>query len=113
MYVPHSVWLRGFARQDNDESVTIGRIQKSVADHYQISVDTLRVRSNARHILLPRQVAMYICKRLTKKSYPEIARQFGGKHHTTVLQSIMKIEKLRQSDPDLNRLLHSLIDSFH
>ncbi len=56
---------------------------------------------------------MYLVKELTHASLPEIGRAFGGKHHTTVLHSIQKIEKLRQTDPDLNRTIHSLIDSFN
>ncbi len=54
---------------------------------------------------------MYLVKELTSASLPEIGRAFGGKHHTTVLHSIHKIDKLRQTDADLNRLLHKLIDS--
>jgi chromosomal replication initiator protein len=59
----------------------------------------------------PRQVAMYLVKELTNASLPEIGRAFGGKHHTTVMHSIKRIEQQRQTDPDLNRLLHNLIDS--
>jgi chromosomal replication initiator protein len=56
---------------------------------------------------------MYLMKELTDASLPEIGRAFGGKHHTTVLHSVNKIEQLRQKDPDLNRTIHSLIDSFN
>ena len=56
---------------------------------------------------------MYLVKELTQASLPEIGRAFGGKHHTTVLHSIQKIEQLRQTDADLNRMIHSIIDSFH
>jgi len=56
---------------------------------------------------------MYLTKELTSSSLPEIGRAFGGKHHTTVLHSVRKVEELRQADPDLNRLIHSLIDSFN
>ena len=55
--------------------------------------------------------AMYLVKELTNASLPEIGRAFGGKHHTTVMHSIKRIEQQRQTDPDLNRLLHNLIDS--
>jgi len=103
--------LRGFARRDEDESISIGRIQKSVAEYYKLSVDNLIARSNARHVLLPRQVAMYICKRLTKKSYPEIARQFGGKHHTTVIHSVEKVDHLMSTDSEVNRTVQRLIES--
>jgi chromosomal replication initiator protein len=54
---------------------------------------------------------MYLVKELTNASLPEIGRVFGGKHHTTVIHSINKIEKLRLIEPDLNRMLHSLMDS--
>jgi chromosomal replication initiator protein len=73
----------------------------------------LKQKSNARQISYPRQVAMYLMKDLTQASLPEIGRVFGGKHHTTVLHSVQKIERLRQTDTDLNRLIHSLIDSVH
>ncbi len=54
---------------------------------------------------------MYLVKDLTHASLPEIGRAFGGKHHTTVLHSVQKIERPRQGDTDFNRLLHSLIDT--
>jgi chromosomal replication initiator protein len=63
-------------------------------------------------IAYPRQVAMFVVKQLTSASLPEIGRQFGGKHHTTVLHSINKIEGLRQSDKDLNKIINRLLDSF-
>jgi chromosomal replication initiator protein len=73
----------------------------------------LKQKSNARQIAYPRQIAMYLIKDLTQASLPEIGRVFGGKHHTTVLHSVQKIERLRQTDTDLNRMIHSLIDSVH
>ena len=71
----------------------------------------LKIRSNTRAIAFPRQVAMYIVKQLTTASLPEIGRQFGGKHHTTVLHSINKIEELRRSDKELNRTITRLMDA--
>jgi chromosomal replication initiator protein len=53
---------------------------------------------------------MYLCKHLTKHSYPEIGRAFGGKHHTTVLHSVEKIEEVRKNDKDLNRLINKLTE---
>ena len=58
-------------------------------------------------------IAMFLAKELTSSSLPEIGRAFSGKHHTTVLHSIQKIDKLRQREPDLNSLIHNLIDSIH
>ena len=60
---------------------------------------------------MPRQVAMYLAKELTHASLPEIGRAFGGKHHTTVIHSIKKIGEQRPKEPDLNKLINSLIDS--
>ena len=94
-----------------DRRVTIDTIQKAVAEKYGIKQSQLKEKSNTKTIVGPRQVAMYLVKELTTASLPEIGRAFGGKHHTTVIHSINKIERQRQSDPDLNRLLHSLIDS--
>ena len=94
-----------------DRRVTIDSIQRVVAEHFVLKQAQLKEKSNTRAIAYPRQVAMYLVKELTSSSLPEIGRAFGGKHHTTVLHSIHKIDKLRQSDPDLNRLLHRLIDS--
>jgi chromosomal replication initiator protein len=94
-----------------DRRVTIDAIQKAVAEKYGIKQTQLKEKSNTKTIVVPRQVAMYLVKELTTASLPEIGRAFGGKHHTTVIHSINKIERQRQSDPDLNRLLHSLIDS--
>ena len=94
-----------------DRRVTIDTIQKAVAEKYGLKQSQLKEKSNTKTIVVPRQVAMYLVKELTTASLPEIGRAFGGKHHTTVIHSINKIERQRQSDPDLNRLLHSLMDS--
>lgn len=94
-----------------DRKVTIDSIQKSVAERFQIKQSQLKEKSNTKKVVYPRQVAMYLVKELTSASLPEIGRAFGGKHHTTVIHSINKIEKTRNIDPELNRLLHSLMDS--
>lgn len=101
--------MRSVSRTSDENPISIPRIQKAVADYYKITVDTLRSRSNVRTVLLPRQVAMYLCKRLAKKSYPEIARQFGGKHHTTVIHSVEKINHLIDSDRELDTVIRRLI----
>jgi chromosomal replication initiator protein len=94
-----------------DRRVTMDSIQKAVAEHFQIKPNQLKEKSNTKKIVYPRQVAMYLIKELTSASLPEIGRAFGGKHHTTVIHSIAKIEKERHIDPELNRLLHKLMDS--
>jgi chromosomal replication initiator protein len=95
-----------------ERRITIDAIQKAVADKFSIKQVQLKEKSNAKAVVYPRQVAMYLVKELTTASLPEIGRAFGGKHHTTVIHSIDKITKQKHEDPDLNRLLHSLIDSF-
>lgn len=95
---------------EEDRSVTIETIQKVVADNYNLKVADLKSKSNARNIAVPRQVAMYLCKLLTKASLPEIGREFGGKHHTTVLHSINKINALYEQKGNFHRLINSLID---
>jgi chromosomal replication initiator protein len=94
-----------------DRRVTMDAIQKAVAEKFQIRQAQLKEKSNTRKVVYPRQVAMYLVKELTDASLPEIGRAFGGKHHTTVLHSIGKIDKERQTNPELNRLIHSLMDS--
>lgn len=96
---------------EEDRSVTIETIQKIVADYYNLRVADLKAKSNSRNIAVPRQVAMYLCKMLTKASLPEIGREFGGKHHTTVLHSINKINELYEQKGNFHRLINSLIAS--
>jgi len=98
---------------DHDEkAVTIEIIQKFVADYYQLKVADLKSRNNSKSVAIPRQVAMYLCKQLTHASLPEIGRSYGGKHHSTVIHSIRKIEDMRKRDGDFNTLIHNLLESF-
>jgi chromosomal replication initiator protein len=86
----------------------ITAIQHVVARHYDISViDLLSHRRTAR-IVAPRQVAMYLAKRLTLKSLPEIGRRFNGRDHTTVLHAVRKIEGLLQHDADVSHEINVL-----
>lgn len=103
--------IRNIAKEEESGVITITQIQKLVATTYKLSVDELLSKNNARHISHPRQVAMYLCKHLTKHSYPEIGRAFGGKHHTTVIHSVEKIESLVSTDGTLQRLISELSES--
>ena len=97
----------------NDERVvTIDVIQKFVADYYQLRPNELKSRNNSTSIALPRQVAMYMCKSLTRASLPEIGRAFGGKHHSTVIHSIKKIDGMRQRDTEFSALIQNLLANF-
>ena len=94
-----------------EKRITIETIQKSVADKFGLRAAQLKEKSNRKDIVLPRQVAMFLCKELTQASLPEIGRAFGGKHHTTVIHSVNKIQNDRQSDPELNKLINTLLDA--
>lgn len=95
----------------SERRVTLDLIVRAVAEKFGLQPAQLKLKTNVQNIAYPRQIAMYLAKELTQSSLPEIGRHFGGKHHTTVLHSVQKIDKLRQRDGDLNRLLHSLTDS--
>ena len=90
--------------------VTIESIQKAVAEQFGLRLLEIKAKNNSRAIVYPRQIAMYLAKHLTEASLPEIGRQFGGKHHTTVLHSVEKIEETRKNDKDLNRMLNKLTE---
>jgi len=103
--------LRDVLRSD-ERAVTIDMIQKFVADYYQLKLAELKSRNNSKSVAMPRQVAMYLCKSLTNASLPEIGKSFGGKHHSTVIHSIRKVEELRKNDAAFNSLVNTLIESF-
>jgi chromosomal replication initiator protein len=88
--------------------VTIEAIQRAVAEQFGSRVADLKQKNNSRQVVVPRQIAMYLAKQMTEASLPEIGRQFGNKHHTTVMHSIAKIEEQRRTDKDLHRMLNKL-----
>ena len=103
--------LKNVADQDG-RAVTIESIQKFISDYYQMKLGELKSRNNLKSIAMPRQVAMYLCKQLTHASLPEIGRSFGGKHHSTVIHSIKKVEQLRKQDEVFNSLITNFLESF-
>ena len=102
--------LKNVIDQD-DKAVTIETIQRFVSDYYQLKIGDLKARNNSKSVAMPRQIAMYLCKALTHASLPEIGRSFGGKHHSTVIHSIKKIEELRKHDGDFNTLISNFLQS--
>ena len=98
--------------QNDDKAITIEIIQKFVSEYYQLKLGELKSRNNSKSIAMPRQIAMYLCKNLTTASLPEIGKSFGGKHHSTVIHSIRKIEDLRRQDGDFNTLINTFMESF-
>jgi chromosomal replication initiator protein len=92
----------------NRRQISIEVIQKTVADFFKIKVAEMYGKRRHAHIVLPRQIAMYLAKELTQKSLPEIGEAFGGRDHTTVLHAMRKIAEQRQHDTDLNHQIHVL-----
>jgi chromosomal replication initiator protein len=89
--------------------VTVEKIQKLVCHQFKIKLSQLKSRNNSPKVAFPRQIAMYLSKELAKVSLPEIGKKFGGKHHTTVLHSVRKIEKLRRKNSEFNKEINNLI----
>jgi chromosomal replication initiator protein len=95
----------------SEKQVELDRILRLVADHYALRPQELLSRSNAHAIAHPRQLAMYLAKKLTGMSFPQIGRAFGGKHHTTVMHSVSKVEETMEHDQDYRRQVHDLMES--
>jgi len=91
--------------------ITIDTIQENVADYFGLRATDLCSKSNSRRITHPRQIAMFLCKRLTNHSLPEIGRAFGGKHHSTVIHSVRKIESECENDDDIHRVVNTLLEA--
>jgi chromosomal replication initiator protein len=103
--------LKNVLEQD-EKAITIESIQKYVSDYYQLKTSELKSKNNSKSVAMPRQVAMYLCKSLTHASLPEIGRSFGGKHHSTVIHSIKKVDELRKRDSDFNNLITMFLANF-
>lgn len=103
--------MRNIIEGESGESITMDRIIKLVANHYDLAIEEIKAKNNSRKIAVPRQVAMYLCKRFTRHSFPEIGREFDGKHHTTVMHSVEKIENLVKEDRDFHKTVSGLIDN--
>jgi chromosomal replication initiator protein len=93
--------------------ISIEAIQKAVAEQFGLRVPEIKAKNNSRSIVVPRQIAMYLAKQMTEASLPEIGRQFGGKHHTTVMHSVAKIDDQRKLDKDLNRLINKVTETLN
>lgn len=103
--------LKHLVSHQAEKKITLDMIVRGVAEQFNLAPSQLKLKTNAQQIAYPRQISMYLAKELTNASLPEIGKFFSGKHHTTVLHSIQKIDRLRHEDPSVNRLLHGLIDA--
>jgi chromosomal replication initiator protein len=104
--------LKSLLGPDN-ERVSVEAIQSAVAAEFNLKPHQLREKSNTKAISHPRQVAMYLCREILGNSFPDVGKAFGGKHHTTVLYAVQKIERQRRIDEDLNTVIHKLTDRFN
>lgn len=91
-----------------EKVVTMDLIQRVVADHFDIKQADMRSKRRTRAIARPRQIAMYLSRKLTECSLPDIGRAFGGKDHTTVIHAFKQIEERREKDPELDERLKTL-----
>lgn len=89
----------GFVVALRKDRLTVAEIQKVVAQHYKLSRDEMLSQRCSRDVARPRQVSMWLCKKLTTRSYPDIGRRHGGRDHTTVLHAFRRIEELQEVDP--------------
>jgi chromosomal replication initiator protein len=93
---------------DRQKMISIDNIQKHAASFYNISVSDLKSSKKLRIYSLPRQIAMYLCRTMTKSSFPEIGEKFGGKDHSTVIHAVRKIEKRLAEDRELKNIIDTL-----
>jgi chromosomal replication initiator protein len=88
--------------------VTVDEVQRAIADRFHIKISEIKSKKRSKNLVFPRQIAMYLCRELTKLSFPEIGRHFGGKDHSTVIYACRQIEELKKQDQGLETLLTAL-----
>lgn len=96
------------SRYTTGQRLTVDKIQRATADEFTITLDDMTSARRSRNIARPRQVAMYLCKKLTKRSLPDIGRRFGGRDHTTVMHAVKRIDSLRADDPVFNARIEAV-----
>ncbi|EKU93749.1 Chromosomal replication initiator protein DnaA [Alloiococcus otitis] len=95
--------LKSMVKVDKKENLSIPTIQQKVCKHFGITLAEMKGKKRTKHIVIPRQVAMYLSREYTTSSLPKIGKEFGGKDHTTVIHAHEKIQKLMKEDPDLKQ----------
>ena len=105
----YAVATLGDSLRGSQRRVTIDEIQKLVSQHFELKPLDLVSARRARAVARPRQIAMYLAKRLTTRSLPEIGRKFGGRDHSTVIHAVRKVEQLRDSDRDVDNAVRVLL----
>ncbi len=102
--------LKNILSHASARAVNIAQIQQIVSDHFGIKVDEMCSKKRTKNIVLPRQVAMYLCRELTDASLPKIGQEFGGRDHTTVLHAYDKLSRLLEQDNEMQRTVRLLKD---
>ena len=100
--------LKDYINKGIGEKNNIVKIQKIVAEHFQISIDDIKSKKRSSNISFPRQIAMYLCRKLTDESFPKIGIEFGGKDHSTVIHSCEKIEKEIKNNTTLSKTIEKI-----
>ena len=100
--------LKDFISKGLGEKNDVQRIQKIVSEYFQITVEDIRSKKRSSNISFPRQIAMFLCRTMTNESFPKIGTEFGGKDHTTVMHSVLKIEKEIKVNKDLANIIEKL-----
>ena len=100
--------LKDFISKGIGEKNDIRRIQKIVAEYFQITIEDIRGKKRSANIAFPRQIAMYLCRTMTSESFPKIGTEFGGKDHSTVMFSVEKIENEIKVNKDLANIIEKL-----
>jgi chromosomal replication initiator protein dnaA len=100
--------LKDFINKGISEKNDIAKIQKTVAEFFQISAEDIKSKKRSSNIAFPRQIAMYLCRKLTNESFPKIGTEFGGKDHSTVMHSVEKIELEIKNNKDLAGIVEKL-----
>lgn len=93
---------------DRSRNMTVESIQKLVADHYDLKISDLKSARRLKVLTVPRQIAMWLCRKHVKSSFPELGMKFGGKDHSTVVHAVQKIDRLLQNDMTLRNEISSL-----
>lgn len=96
---------------EKNKEITVEEIQKNVANYFNLKISDLKSSKRHKSLVIPRQISMFVTRRLTDLSYPEIGANFGGKDHSTIIYAIKKIEKLIESDVHIRVTVDKIISS--
>jgi len=93
---------------DRRKDITVELIQKATADHFGLKVADLKSDKRLKNLVQARQIAIWICRDMTKASYPDIGMRFGGKDHSTVIYATKKIDQALKEDVKLSRMIDEI-----